>query len=195
MGKGERNQAELRIIAGRWRGRKLRFPANAIRPTGDRVRETLFNWLAPHLPGSRCFDLFAGSGALGIEALSRGAAEVVFVERQSRAAAAISETLEGFAAEANRYRVVTGDALRLDLASAGPFNIVFLDPPFSGAGGPELSDLCTLLNESGALAQQALIYLEMDIADVLPELPAGWEVRREKTAGQVRYALAECGTG
>lgn len=191
MARSEQKLSELRVIAGRWRGRKIRFPADNIRPTGDRVRETLFNWLAPQLPGARCLDLFAGSGALGIEALSRGAGQVVFVERQAQAAAAIAEHLQTFGADPGTYTLLTTDALQLDIKAHGPFDVVFLDPPFRAAGGPELSNLCTLLHESQALAQRALVYLEMDRGDALPQLPPGWELSREKTAGQVRYALAE----
>ena len=191
MARSEQKLSELRVIAGRWRGRKIRFPAHGIRPTGDRVRETLFNWLAPHLPGARCLDLFAGSGALGIEALSRGAEHVVFVERQARAAAAIAEHLQDFGAVPVDYAVLTSDALKLDIKAHGPFDVVFVDPPFSADSGIDLANLCTLLHESRALAPQALVYLEMDRAAALPPLPAGWEVSREKTAGQVRYALAQ----
>ncbi|NND54529.1 MAG: 16S rRNA (guanine(966)-N(2))-methyltransferase RsmD [Gammaproteobacteria bacterium] len=194
------SRAELRIIGGRWRGRKLRFAADDIRPTGDRVRETLFNWLAPQLPGARCLDMFAGSGALGIEALSRLATEVVFIERQAHAAATIEDHLRTFGARPHSYTVINSDALDVPLEKHGPFEIVFLDPPFAADGttngitndkGRDLANLCTLLENSGALADQCLIYLEMDLADPLPPLPEHWQVSREKTAGQVRYALAD----
>src|SRR5215216_3941131 len=109
----------LRIIGGAWRGRRFRFPAGEIRPTPDRVRETLFNWLASRITGARCLDLFAGSGALGLEALSRGAADVVFVERERRAATAIEALLQEWGA--TNARVVCADALAwLRGASAAP---------------------------------------------------------------------------
>lgn len=168
---------------------------DGIRPTGDRVRETLFNWLAPWLPGARCLDLFAGSGALGIEALSRGAAAVLFIEKNPAATAAILKTLDEFAGQSaagHGGRVLSGDALQTDIASHGPFDIVFVDPPFAAAGGAtDLSNLCTLLENSGGLAAQCHVYLEMDREVAAPDLPAGWQLKREKTAGKVRYALAE----
>lgn len=215
-------QSELRVIAGQWRGRRIRFNADGIRPTGDRVRETLFNWLTPWLPGARCLDLFAGSGALGIEALSRGAAEVVFIERNPAAARAIQQTLDEFTGspgdktgnksggesdEARRdgvATVLTADAVQTDIAALGPFDIVFVDPPFAGIDATSastsvttsvttsgLGNLCTLLDNSGGLAAQCHVYLEMDHGVAVPELPAGWQLQREKTAGKVRYALAE----
>jgi len=188
--------SSVRIIAGRWRGRKLRFRAQGVRPTGDRVRETLFNWLEPYLQGARCLDLFAGTGVLGLEALSRGAAGAVLVERNRKVADEIEVQID--ALEALGAQLVRGDALKLELAAHGPFDVVFLDPPFveSAAGGPSspsplLTDLCTLLESSGALADTCRVYLEMARPQALPGLPANWQVTHEKTAGQVRYALAE----
>jgi 16S rRNA (guanine966-N2)-methyltransferase len=181
----------LRIIAGRWKGRRITIATDGIRPTGDRVRETLFNWLMPFVRDTRCLDLFAGTGALGIEALSRGASSVVFVERNRAAANAIRELLkdlQGSAAD-SRAEVISANALKLDLAALGPFDIVFLDPPFDG---PHLQDLCTLLEQSNALAPSAHIYMEMDRRQALPVLPAAWDVSKEQTAGQVRYALVSC---
>lgn len=181
----------LRIIAGRWKGRRITIATDGIRPTGDRVRETLFNWLMPFVRDTRCLDLFAGTGALGIEALSRGALSVVFVERNRAAANAIRELLkelDGSAAD-SRAEIISVNALKLDLAALGPFDIVFLDPPFDG---PHLQDLCTLLEQSNALAPSAHIYMEMDRRQALPVLPAAWDVSKEQTAGQVRYALVSC---
>ncbi len=177
---------EVRIVGGEWRGRRLPVPAGTlVRPTGDRVRETLFNWLAPVIGGMRGLDLFAGTGALGLEALSRGAAEMCFVERDPQAARAIEETLRRFGCD--RGRVVTAEALRYLAGLPRPFDLVFLDPPF---GAVALGDLCKLLH-GGWLAGEARIYLELPRAEPLPELPAGWRLLREKTAGQVRFALAQ----
>jgi 16S rRNA (guanine966-N2)-methyltransferase len=121
----------LRIIGGTWRGRKLRFPAAAaIRPTPDRVRETLFNWLQAAIPGAHCLDLFAGSGALGLEALSRGAAQVTFVDQDEAAAAALRARLTEW--QAHGAEVVRGDALRFLGRPAQACDVVFLDPPFAG---------------------------------------------------------------
>jgi 16S rRNA (guanine966-N2)-methyltransferase len=152
------------------------------------VRETLFNWLMPFIRDARCLDLFAGPGALGIEALSRGAKSVVFAERNRLAAKAIKGMLEELAADG--AEVIVADALKLDLRTKGPFDIVFLDPPFNG---PHLQELCKLLQQSDALAPSAHIYMEMDRKQGLPELPGTWSVRKEQTAGQVRFALVSCG--
>jgi 16S rRNA (guanine966-N2)-methyltransferase len=187
-----RQSSVIRIIAGRWKGRRITITAEGIRPTGDRVRETLFNWLMPHIRDARCLDLFAGTGALGIEALSRGAGSVVFAERNRPAAKAIRELLKDLSGDEGNAgtEIITIDALKLDLAAKGPFDIIFLDPPFDG---PHLQDLCTLLERSNALAPTAYIYMEMARKQPLPELPAGWLVCKEQTAGQVRYALVSCG--
>ena len=186
MTKTNKNNSSLRVIAGQWRGRKIRFDAAGTRPTGDRVRETLFNWLAPFIRGAHCLDLYAGSGALGIEALSRGAKSLVAVERNRSSAKLIEQHLQEFGAI--DAEVLIGLAERIDLQAHGPFDLVFLDPPFDG---PSLADLCTLLENSGGMAEQCLIYLEMSRDSALPGLPAEWQLLREKTAGKVRYALAE----
>lgn len=175
----------LRVIGGQWRGRRIDLPRDAdIRPTPDRVRETLFNWLAPVIDGMRCLDLFAGSGALGLEALSRGAEEVWFVEKNEVAATQLSGNLRQL--ECQSATVITGDALRYLKSGGRPFDLVLLDPPFDGI---DLGILCTLL-EAEWLGPGAHIYLEMSRRTALPELPANWATVREKTAGQVRFALA-----
>jgi 16S rRNA (guanine966-N2)-methyltransferase len=143
-----------------------------LRPTSERIRETLFNWLAPTIEGARCLDLYAGSGALGLEALSRGANEVVFVEKSAVAAAVLDDSIAALDAKGAQVRI--------------PFDIVFLDPPFAA---DLLGDLCRLLDERGWLAAGARVYLEQDTERPLPRLPDGWAVFREQTAGQVRYAL------
>jgi 16S rRNA (guanine966-N2)-methyltransferase len=176
----------VRIIGGAWRGRRLAvLDAPGLRPTADRIRETLFNWLAPVIPGARCLDLFAGTGALGLEALSRGAAEVCFVERQTAVARALEASLQRLGCDT--ARVVVADALRFLAGPAQRFDIVFLDPPFDE--GVALGNLCTLLG-TGWLGRDARVYLEMPRDHDLPELPSGWTVLREKSAGEVRYALA-----
>jgi len=176
----------LRIIGGEWRGRRIRFPGLAgLRPTPDRVRETLFNWLAPVVGGSRCLDLFAGSGALGLEALSRGAASVSFVEREREAADCLRETATALAPE--RVRVVHGDALAWLRGPAQPFDIVFLDPPF---GSDLLPAAVGALEAGGWLAPHAFIYLEAPAADGPPGLPANWSLHRSGRAGAVGYHLA-----
>ena len=176
----------MRIIGGEWRGRRIRFPSVAeLRPTPDRVRETLFNWLQGVVGGARCLDLFAGSGALGLEALSRGAGEVVFVEREPRVAAALAATIAALGAV--RGTVVTGDAFRYLAAEPRPFDVVFLDPPFAQGRLPEL---CTLLENRGWLAPRAFVYLEGAARGGIPPLPAAWQQARETRAGEVHGVLA-----
>ena len=175
----------LRIIGGTWRGRKLRFPAGAaIRPTPDRVRETLFNWLGTAIRGARCLDLFAGSGALGLEALSRGAAHVTFVEQDAAAAHALRERLLEW--QAGDARVVRTDALRYLSGDARPFDIVFLDPPFASG---LLARSAALLEERDWLAADARIYVECAAREGLPPLPAGWRPLNAKQSGEVGYHL------
>lgn len=181
---------ELRIIAGRFRHRRLRFPAlSGLRPTSDRVRETLFNWLQAVLPGARCLDLFAGSGALGFEALSRGAAEVVFVERSPEAIGALRENAEKLQLPRTAACFELADAARYLQSPASPFDIVFLDPPFDSG---MLASSLVALDGAGWLAPGALVYVEAP-ADGLPPLPNGWAWHRSQQAGRVAYALARKG--
>ena len=176
----------LRIIGGEWRGRRVRFPpVAAIRPTPDRVRETVFNWLQPVVPGSRCLDLYAGSGALGLEALSRGAREVVFVEVDPAAVRHLAATLAALGCE--RGRVTRSDARRFLEAAGEPFDVVFLDPPFAA---PVLDAACAALEHGGWLAPGGYAYLEAPAAAGPPALPAGWTMVRSKRAGEVGYHLA-----
>jgi 16S rRNA (guanine966-N2)-methyltransferase len=177
----------LRIIGGSWRGRRLRFPASAdIRPTPDRVRETLFNWLGHRVSGARCLDLFAGSGALGLEALSRGAAYVQFVERDATAARQLGSLLGEWGAQNALVR--RADALRFLEGRAQPFDLVFLDPPFNtNLSGKSAA----ALDRGGWLAPRALIYVECAARAGLPPLPAGWALLKTKQAGEVGYHLLE----
>ncbi len=176
----------MRIIGGEWRGRRIRFPSAAeLRPTPDRVRETLFNWLQGVIGDARCLDLFAGSGALGLEALSRGARETLFVEREPRVALALRETLATFGA--SRGTVLIADAFRHLAGPARPFDVVFLDPPFAQG---RLAELCTLLEHGGWLAPRACIYLEGAARDGIPPLPGPWQTAREIRAGEVHGVLA-----
>ena len=177
----------MRIIAGRWRGRQLRFPAALeLRPTPDRVRETLFNWLQRPIVDARCLDLFAGSGALGFEALSRGAAEVVLVERDTAVARALRGSAELLGASA--ALIVAAEARAFLLGPARPFDVVFLDPPFAAG---LLPDLCKLLEQRGWLAPRAYVYLENAVSDAAVPLPDGWEAVRETRAGEVRAVLVQ----
>jgi 16S rRNA (guanine966-N2)-methyltransferase len=188
-----RQQRQLRIIAGRWRGKRFRFPELDIRPTPDRVRETLFNWLQNRIEGAHCLDLYAGSGALGLEALSRGAASVVFVEHQRAAVDALRALLREW--QASGATVVRDEALHYLAAtrSAGPqpggergFDLVFLDPPYSSG---ELPAAAAALAR-GVLAPEARIYVEQHAdAEQQQALPASWHQLRTGKAGEVRYHL------
>ncbi len=176
----------LRIIGGAWRSRRLRFAAGAdVRPTPDRVRETLFNWLASRIVGARCLDLFAGSGALGLEALSRGAAEVVFVERER----SLADDLRRLLAEwgAPQGTVVDADASRFLMAAERPFDVVLLDPPF--ASRDVLEACAARLGVGGWLAPGALIYVECAARQGLPKLPPAWRALKSGRAGEVGYHL------
>lgn len=179
-----RAERTLRIIAGRWRGRKFRFPPVDIRPTPDRVRETLFNWLQPRIEGAHCLDLYAGSGALGLEALSRGAAAAVFVEQQRAAAAAIEQLLTQWAAR--EASVLCTEAQRyLSTVTPRAFDLVFLDPPY---GSGALAAAAAAL-ERGWLAREARVYVEHARREAPPTLPAGWQELRSGKAGEVGYHL------
>lgn len=181
-----RQRNQLRIIGGDFRGRKLNFPdGKGLRPTADRVRETLFNWLQGQVYGRRALDLFAGSGALGIEALSRGAAEVVFVERAAVAARQLKENLQLLRAS-ERASVMQQEAARYLTAPRGEFDLVFLDPPFAQGLLPKT---IKQLEDSGLLAEHAWIYIEQDSAHPWPDWPANWTPHREGAAGQAAFQL------
>ena len=176
---------QIRIIGGQWRGRKLPVPESAgLRPTTDRVRETLFNWLAADLPQARCLDCFAGSGALGIEALSRYAGHVTLVELEPQVARQLTGNLRTLNSSAGQ--VIQADTLRWLGTPGQPYDIVFIDPPFRKG---LLAQTITLLDTGGWLASNALIYIECEVEQGAPQVPASWQLHREKVAGQVAYRL------
>jgi 16S rRNA (guanine966-N2)-methyltransferase len=179
-------QGQLRIIGGEWRSRRFAFPDGpGLRPTPDRVRETLFNWLAPYVPGARVLDPFAGSGALFLEALSRGASAGLALDTNGEAVAALRGTLETLKCATGQ--LVMTDALRyLDNQAAQPFDLVFLDPPFHQ---DLLQNACHLLEERGWLAKDAWVYTESEAVPSSLGLPGNWRLHREKKAGSVHYAL------
>lgn len=179
-------QGSIRIIAGKWRGRRLKVPeVKNLRPTPDRVRETLFNWLAPYLEGANCLDLFAGSGALGFEALSRGAAYAVMVDESIK----VIELLHA------RQVILKADNVLIYRAKAPQqlrpvterFDIVFLDPPYEGN---LLLSCCRYLEENRFLAKMAHIYLEASQVIKDNELPPNWRIIKSGQAGQVFFHLA-----
>jgi 16S rRNA (guanine966-N2)-methyltransferase len=173
----------VRIIAGRLRGSRLDVAAvPGLRPTSDRVRETLFNWLAPTLPGANCLDLFAGSGALGFEAASRGAAMVQMIERDPRAVASLRANAQRL--QAANVVVDAGDAIAwLQRPATRRFDLVFVDPPFAAAlHAPALAAL------GPRLAAEAMVYVESG-REAAPAPPASWRLHREGSTREVRYAL------
>lgn len=183
----------MRIIGGAWRGRRIPVPVSpGLRPTPDRVRETLFNWLQGRLVGTRVLDPFAGTGALGLEALSRGAAHATLVERDPTIARALRATVARFGADG--AHVVEADANSLlkagPQAMGGSFDLVLLDPPF--AAGAE-ADLCKLLAVGGWLTEQAWVYVEGPSDRAIASLPSGWEAVRTLTAGAVTARLLRAG--
>jgi len=175
----------LRIIGGKYRGRRLEFrPAEGLRPTSDRIRETLFNWLQPVIAGARCLDMFAGSGLLGIEAASRGAAEVVFIEQHRDTANQLRDNISRLGL--TNTQLINADVFN-SLATLEPFDVVFVDPPFHAG---LLSRACEQLHAFHLLKPSSRVYLESEQAVDADELPAGWELIRSKQAGQVYYHLA-----
>ncbi|MEL7537963.1 MAG: 16S rRNA (guanine(966)-N(2))-methyltransferase RsmD [Pseudomonadota bacterium] len=182
-----RGAGRVRIVAGEWRRRFIQVAsARDLRPTPDRVRETLFNWLAPTIAGARVLDAFAGTGILGLEALSRGAAHVTFIERNPQLAHALEANLAELGG-APRATVVCGDAWRRLSEPGSPMDVVFLDPPFRATAHAEL---CTLLQKNGWLGSDSVIYLEQELARPPPALPQPLGIRRHGSAGRVRYMLA-----
>ncbi|TAJ03216.1 16S rRNA (guanine(966)-N(2))-methyltransferase [Pectobacterium versatile] len=176
---------QIRIIGGQWRGRKLPVPDSpGLRPTTDRVRETLFNWLAPVIQQARCLDCFAGSGALGLEALSRYAAHATLLEMERAVAQQLTQNLALLRAE--NAEVVNTDALSWLAKPGTPFDVVFLDPPFRKE---LLNNTLALLEQQGWLAPDAWIYVETEAENAQLTIPENWQLHREKIAGQVAYRL------
>lgn len=176
---------QIRIIGGLWRGRKLPVPDSAgLRPTTDRVRETLFNWLAPDIQGARCLDCFAGSGALGLEALSRHAASATLLELERPVAQQLEKNLTTLGCKTGR--VINTNTLQFLAQNGEPHDLVFIDPPFRKG---LLEQTLGQLESNGWLADNALIYVESEVEHGLPPVPLSWQLHREKIAGQVAYRL------
>lgn len=174
--------SEVRIIGGIWRSRRIRFTSRGtVRPTPDRVRETLFNWLGQDLTGLACLDLFAGSGALGFEAASRGAARVVLVENDREAQACIAANRDVLGA--SQVELAKADAIEFVRGDRGLYDVIFLDPPFAAG---YLARLLPLLPPR--LASDAWLYYE---SGERPDWPPGWDVRKDGRAGQVTYQLVK----
>ena len=178
---------KVKIIGGQWRGRNLPFPDVAdLRPTPVRVRETLFNWLQYDIIASRCLDLYAGSGALGIEAVSRGAKQVVQVDNNAQVCRQLKANNELLAT--TQVKIVQQDVFRYLAGDADTFNLVFLDPPFSQGLAVQAANW---LEDKMWLANHAKIYIEVESKLKLEGLPESWEMLKHKTAGEVGYYLFE----
>lgn len=177
----------MRIIGGAWRGRLVTFAdQSGLRPTPDRVRETLFNWLQGWIVGAHCLDLFAGSGVLGLEAVSRGAARVVMVDRQLAVAHHLRAQVLSLGA--TQVEVLCSDALDVLATIQASFDIVFVDPPY---GQGLLPQALGHLAQRPLLTPHALVYFEFAAAEPMPPLAAHWRLLHIKRAGQVAYALAQ----
>lgn len=178
---------KLRIIAGVWRSRQIRFADQPeLRPTPGRVRETLFNWLQNDVTGSRCLDLYAGSGALGFEAASRGAKTVVQVESNALACRYLKENAQ--ALSATQIKIVNQDVFRFLAGDSEPHDLVFLDPPFAKAMAVQT---CRWLEDKHWLSPDARIYVEAESRLKLEAMPANWRLLKRKQAGEVGYHLFE----
>jgi 16S rRNA (guanine966-N2)-methyltransferase len=182
----KRGVRELRVVGGSLRGRKWTFPdAPGLRPTPDRVRETLFNWLQPHIAGMRVLDLFAGSGALAFEALSRGAASATLVESDRAAATELRSTAARFGLTQASIQNTEASAV-LKTAAQGSFDLIFLDPPFASG---LLATALMQIGQRGVLAGGGFCYIELAADSPLPSLPEGWVPHRAGKAGEVGYHL------
>ncbi|OOF43981.1 16S rRNA (guanine(966)-N(2))-methyltransferase RsmD [Rodentibacter rarus] len=185
---GQSPKGEVRIIAGLWRGRKLPvLNAEGLRPTGDRVKETLFNWLMPYIHQAKCLDGFAGSGSLGIEALSRQAEKVTFLEKDKTVAHQLKKNLQTLKCTEKQAQVFNQSCLDfLKLPQNQPyFDVVFLDPPFHFGLAEQA---IRLLTENNWLYPNALIYVETE-KDSHVNTPEHWTLLKEKTTGMVNYRL------
>ncbi len=178
---------QLRIIAGSWRGRKINFPDLAgLRPSSDRVRETLFNWLQQELVGSRCLDLFAGSGVLGLEALSRGAASVLAIDESKEAIKSLQKNAETL--RAKNLHCICACVQQALMPLTTKFDLVFIDPPFTKN---LVESSCESLERLNLLSKNASIYVEMALSAPMPKFPANWELFREIKTQQVRALLCK----
>ncbi len=178
-----RSAHQLRVIGGRWRGRRLAVPAIAgLRPTPDRVRETLFNWLTPTITGARCLDLYAGTGALGFEALSRGAAHVVFVERHRQALAGLRRSAAALGADCE---VFAGPVSAFLADNTARFDVIFMDPPYDVDPGP----VCRALKDR--LTAAGLVYVERGCAEDLRALQVWGRFSKQGRAGGVHFGLLQ----
>ncbi|KOY62940.1 16S rRNA (guanine(966)-N(2))-methyltransferase [Photorhabdus heterorhabditis] len=181
----QQSMGQIRLIGGKWRSRKLPVPNSpGLRPTTDRVRETLFNWLAPVIQEARCLDCYAGSGALGLEALSRYAKQAILIEYERNIAKQLSANLALLGAK--NAEIINDSALNYLSQPGTPCDVIFLDPPFRQG---MLAKTIKLLEQQGWLADKSWIYVEAESESAAADVPANWQLHREKVAGQVAYRL------
>ena len=186
MARKKQQQNNVRIIAGKWRGRKIDFvDAEGLRPTPERVRETLFNWLQTIISDAACVDCFAGSGALGFEAASRGAKKVTLIENNPGAVMRLKQNKENLGAE--NTEIISGSALEHFQKNPTETDIVFLDPPFTS---DFLQTTLKIITDKNIIKTGGMIYLEYP-ANNQPKLPQGWQWHRRKKTGDVGYGLLE----
>lgn len=179
------SMGQIRIIGGKWRGRKLPVrDSEGLRPTTDRIKETLFNWLMPIVRDARCLDCFAGSGSLGFEALSRFANSVTFIELDKQNSQLLTENKAHLQAE--NATIIQGNSLAVLAQTGTPFDVVFIDPPFRKG---LLLETIQLLEKNQWLADESWIYVESEAESPLTNIPTNWQLHREKIAGQVAYRL------
>lgn len=182
--KNQQANGSIRIIAGKHRGRKLPvLAADGLRPTTDRVKETVFNWLMPYMADSRCLDCFAGAGSLGFEAYSRGAEQVTMIELNKSAATQLMANAQTLKAQS--IQVTQSDTLAFLNSSPQPFDIIFIDPPFRQG----LAEKVIQRVSKGWLSEDAMVYVETESENALPDIPENWHLLKEKKAGQVVYRL------
>lgn len=196
MSRNDKAKGELRIIGGQWRGRRLKFsPQEGLRPTLDRYRETLFNWLMHDTEGARCLDLFAGSGALGLEALSRGASHVDFVDNSSVSCQNIRQHLQTLQCKNGRvHQTKAAEWLKEAKAKQDQnpgYDLIFLDPPFNE---DLLQNTCYLLEYKGFIKPHTLIYLEAEPQFNRLTLPSNWQVNKHKQSKSAVFLLLQCPT-
>ncbi|OGT22726.1 MAG: 16S rRNA (guanine(966)-N(2))-methyltransferase RsmD [Gammaproteobacteria bacterium RIFCSPHIGHO2_02_FULL_42_13] len=181
---------QVKIMAGKWRGRNIKFPtSDGLRPTANRTRETLFNWLAPVINHINCLELFAGSGSLGFESLSRGAGHVVMIDTSTEAVQQLKETAKTLNAENLTIHQMTAE--QYIQTSKEKFDLVFIDPPFSSN---LVEPICHLLDKQDLLNPNAYIYIETQKKLSPPTVPASWQILKAKIAGQVAYYLIKKNT-
>ncbi|MGP1956427.1 MAG: 16S rRNA (guanine(966)-N(2))-methyltransferase [Arsenophonus sp. NC-PE1-MAG3] len=179
------SRGQIRIIGGKWRGRKLSiFDSKGLRPTTDRIRETLFNWLMPFIENARCLDCFAGSGALAIEALSRYAASATLIELKRSVSIQLAGNLAKL--EAKNAQMINSDTLNYLAQTGTAYDVIFLDPPFRK---DLLQQTALLLERNGWLSKNCCVYVETEIETNLDILPKNWQLHHKKFAGQIAYCL------